>query len=202
MENEVIKKILEIGIAPAILLVVIFLIVQDPDRAVKLKSFITKPFFKFLRWFSKEHISSKVSGHVNEFFKRNLYPFLIESEKYNFKVKWVSKPNDPILKENGTLILRLKEENDQTKNIISAVQVAIPHVVCPLIRNNISTTSIKAIDLTILQKLTYKLGKHGKAIFKKFFLDPETNQDHEIGELIRNLFRLDRHGFFVPIFLN
>lgn len=200
--GDIIKEVLKIGLLPTILLIAVFLIVQDPDRAVKLKSIITEPFFKIGKWFSKEYISSTVSSNVNEFFKRNLYSLLTDSEKYNIKIKWVTKPTDPLLDKHGTLILRLKEDNDQTKNIISAVHVALPHIVCPLFRNSIHQSFIKSIDLTILQKLSYKLGKHGQATFKKYFLDPETNEDKTIGELIRDLFKLDTHGFFVPIFLN
>ena len=86
--SELVKEILKIGLIPALLLVVIYLIVQDPDRAVKLKAIITQPFFKAWKWFSKEHISSKVSSSVNEYFKRDLYSSLVNSDKYNFKVKW------------------------------------------------------------------------------------------------------------------
>lgn len=200
--GELVKEILKIGLIPALLLVVIYLIVQDPDRAVKLKAIITQPFFRALKWFSKEHISSKVSSSVNEYFKRDLYSSLVNSDKYNFKVKWVSKAADPILKENGTLILRMKEEKDQTKNILSAVHIALPHVVCPLTRKNINPNIVKSIDLTILQKLSYKFGAHGKAVYKKYFLEPETEKHEEIAKLISKLIRLDKHGFFVPIFLN
>ncbi len=200
--EELIKEILKLGLVPAFLLIVVILLIQDPDRGTKIKALITEPFFKLIKWFSKEYIASKVTDNVNEFFKRNIYNCLVDNEKYKFQVKWVSQTDDPVLSKNGTLILRLKEENDQTRNIISAVHVALPHVICPLIRNNISQLSVKAIDLTILQKLATKLGRHGVSTFKKYFLDPETNQNKEIGELVRLLLKLDNHGFFVPIFLN
>ena len=200
--EEIIKEILKFGFVPAFLLIVVILLIQDPDRAIKIKALITEPLFKLMKWFSKEYIASSVTSNVNEFFKRNIFNCLVDNEKYKFQVKWVSQTDDPVLSQNGTLILRLKEENDQTRNIISAVQVALPHVICPLIRNNISQSSVKAIDLTILQKLATKLGRHGMSTFRKYFLDPETNQNKEIGELVRKLLILDKHGFFVPIFLN
>lgn len=196
------KEILKIGLLPALLFVLIFLIFQDPDRIPKLKAVLTEPFFKLFKWFSKEHISSKVSSAVNEYFKKDFYSSLVNTDKYNFKVKWVSNTSDPVLNEDGSLILRLKEEPDQTKNILTAVHVALPHVICPLTRNNISLSCSKSIDLAILQKLSFKLGMHGKATFKRYFLDPETKKDEEIGHLISELIKLDKHGFFVPIFLN
>ena len=200
--DSLIKEILKFGLVPTFLLIVLFLIIQDPDRIIKLKAITTQPFFRLFKWFTKEHISSKVSSQVNEFFKQNLYSLLTNNERYYFKIKWVSNAKDPLFKENGSIILRLKEDSDQTKNIFTAVQAALPHTICPFIRKNINQTCVKSIDLTILQKLAYKLGKHGKAIFKRYYLDPETDEDKEIGVLLNKLFKLDKHGFFAPIFLN
>jgi len=106
------------------------------------------------------------------------------------------------LTENGTLIIRMKEETDQTKNILTAVNIALPHVLCPLIRKNINKTFEKSIDLAVLKKLANKLGKHGKSTFKRYFLDPETEIDSQISNLIVKLQSLDEHGFFIPIFIN
>ena len=200
--DELVKNILQYGLVPTFLLIALVLIIQEPDRAIKLKALITQPFFKLFRWFSKEHISSKVSSQANEFLNSNIFGLLTHSERFSLKVKWVSEPNDPILSKNGTLILRLKEEDDQTRNILSAVHSALPHVVCPLMRKNINITCEKSIDLTVLQKLSEKLGKHGKLTFKRYFLDPETDNDILINELIKKLITLDKQGFFVPIFIN
>src|SRR5690606_2496537 len=125
-------------------------IIQEPDRAEKLKALITQPFYRFFRWFSKEHISSRVASQANEFLSSSVFSQLTHSENYNIKVKWVKEASDPIFKENGSLILRMKEEDDQTQNILSAVHTALPHVLCPLIRKNINKTCEKSIDLAIL----------------------------------------------------
>lgn len=200
--DYLIKEILKFGLFPTFLLIILFLIIQDPERAIKIKAIITKPFFRLFKWFSREHISSKVSSQANEFLNLTVSSQLSNSEKYNIKVKWVKDANDPYFTENGTLILRMKEDVDQTKNILSAVNVALPHVLCPLIRKNINDTFEKSIDLVVLKKLSVKLGRHGKLTFKRYFLDPETELDSQIGNLIIKLESLDTHGFFVPIFLN
>lgn len=200
--EQIITEILKYGLLPAFLLIIIYLIIQEPERADKIKALITQPFFLFFRWFSKEYISSKVASQANEFLNSSVFSKLTHSDNYNIKVKWVKEKNDPILSMNGTLILRMKEDDDQTKNILSAVHTALPHVLCPLIRKNINTTCQKSIDLTVLKKLSTKLGKHGKLTFKKYFLDPETEIDFKISGLITKLQSLDEHGFFIPIFVN
>ena len=200
--DELIKEILKFGLIPTFLLVILFLVIQDPDRVYKIRALITEPFFKLFKWFSREHIASNVSSHANEFLNSSIFPLLTHSERYNVKVKWVKEVNDPILSKQGTLILRMKEDNDQTRNILSAVHTTLPYVLCPLIRANINKTCEKSIDLTVLMKLAEKLGKHGKITFKNYFLDPETENDFQIHELIKKLIILDKHGFFIPIFIN
>ncbi len=196
------SELLKFGLIPALLITIIILIVQKPERATQIKALITEPFYKFFRWFSREHISSKVTSYANEFLNSSIFSKLTHSERYALKVRWVSQPDDPILSQNGTLILRLKEEDDQTRNILSAVHAALPHVICPLIRTNINATCEKSIDLTVLKKLSEQLGKHGKITFKKYFLTPETDNDIHINALINKLVALDKYGFFIPIFLN
>ena len=74
--DELVKNILQYGLVPTFLLIALVLIIQEPDRAIKLKALITQPFFKLFRWFSKEHISSKVSSQANEFLNSNIFGLL------------------------------------------------------------------------------------------------------------------------------
>ncbi len=200
--EEIIKAILKFGLAPAILGFVIILLVQDPDRAEKLKALILKPFFRLKKWFSKSYISAEVASNVNQFLGKNIFPYTLSKEKHKIKVDWITSSNDSVFKKNGKLILRLKQDDDQTKNILNATQAAIPSIICPLIRGNIDYSTEKSIDLTLLKSLSEKLGRHGQFIYTKFFLKPETNEDETIGEKIERLVDLDNHGFFIPILLN
>jgi predicted RNA-binding protein with RPS1 domain len=200
--DEVIKEFLKIGLLPTILIIAIFLIVQDANRGEKLKSFLTKPFFRLFKWFSKTHISSQVNSSLNSFFKKNIFNHLVNNPNFEFKVKWVRGSKDSYLKEDGTLILRLTQDDDQTKNILNASQIALPYVVCPLIRSNIDQEISSAVDLTIMQNLADKLGRHAKAVFKRSFLDPEILNNPKLTELIPKLIELDKHGIYTPIFLN
>lgn len=200
--DEVLKALLKYGLLPVLMAVVIFLLVQDPDRAQKLKTLILMPFFRLKKWFSKSYIEAEVAANVNQFLGKNIFPYSLSSEKHKIKINWITNSNDSVFKKNGKLILRLKEDDDQTKNILNATQAAIPNIVCPLIRSNIDYSTEKSIDLTLLKSLSEKLGRHGQFVFTKYFLKPETKEDATIGKKIEKLVELDTHGFFVPILLN
>ncbi len=50
--DKIVELFLKFGLIPACLLIALFLIVQDPDRAVKLRVVIIEPFYKLFKWFS------------------------------------------------------------------------------------------------------------------------------------------------------
>ena len=200
--DELIKAFLKFGLVPTVLLVILILIVQDSSRAYALKKLVTKPFFRAFRWFSKTYVSSEISGTINSYFKNSIYNLMVHDPNTEVKIKWVSKTKDPYFKKDGSLILRIKEDDDQTKNILSAAQIAIPQIVCPLTRLHVDNHVFAAIDLTIMQNIADKIGRHGKFVFRKYFLEPETKNESRIGELIAKLIILDKHGLFTPILIN
>lgn len=110
-------------------------------------------------------------------------------------------PSDPILKEDGTLILRIRETKDQTLNVLTATEVAIPQVICPTLRSNLETQVNYAIDLTLLRKLAERLGKHAGPVFQQYFLRPAEEENGTVATLFSKLVEIDKNGTFVPIFL-
>ncbi len=187
---------LNYGLIQALLLIVIILIVQDPNRAFKLRSLIISPFYKLFKWFKRTYVANEVANNVNTFFSREL-----SGEDVSVKINWVRSEADPIFKK-GKLIVLMKKEEDQARNILTATKYALPKVVCPIFRHHVKSSYTSAIDLAILQKLANKLGNHGKYVFKKYFLNPEIESDQEIVETLQKLIKIDKTGLFTTIFLN
>lgn len=197
MEKAIIE-IFKIGTLPAILVYLMF----NVDKLDKLIAFITRPFFFFWKLFSRVHIASKVSGYLNDFANNHIISLLPSVDKVVFKIKWVSSPEDPILEDDNTIIIRLKEDNDQTRNILYATKIALPQIVCPYIRNNIDKGFETSIDLAILKKLANMLGNNGKLIFKKHFLDIELLSNLKIQIYFKKLVEIDNRGYLIPILIN
>ena len=183
------------------LLVVLFLIIQDPDRAVKLKAIFLKPLFDFFRWGSKQYIASEVAYSATHFLNTHVSRLVPSIPKTKIRIKWVTSPLDPVLSQDGSLILRLTETNDQTRNILAAVRVALPRVVCPTLRLNVESYATCAIDLALLRTLVERLGKHAQPVFQRYFYGPETEQDPRVAHLFQQLVLLDNAGVFVTVFL-
>jgi len=192
--------VLQYGI-PGLSIVLLILIVQDPDRALKLKALLLEPTFRFFKWGSRQYIASQTGYVVTQFFKKHVNKFIPSLGDIRVKIKWVTSPSDPVLSRDGTLIVCLKETNNQTLNILTAARAAMPHVVCSTLRPSIDYDLELAIDFTLLKKLTDRLGKHARSIFQRHFFVPEAEESGKLNELFKKLIVLDDFGIFVTIFL-
>lgn len=185
----------------AVVVAIIYLFVEDPNRAEKLQALVLEPTFRAFKWGSRRYMASKVGSTTTGFLQKYLGTYLSGTAKIKVAIKWVTSPSDPILSENGTLILYLQETNNQTKNILNATKVALPHIVCPLLRPHLKPAVRNAIDLTVLRRLADGLGAHARIVFQRYFIDPELTGDQEASELFANLVEIDTNGIFVVIFL-
>lgn len=192
--------VLQYGI-PGLLLVLLILIILDPDRALKLKALLLEPTYRLFKWGSRQYIASQTGYTVTQFFKKHVNRLIPSLGDIRVAIKWVTSPSDPILSKDGTLIVCLKETNNQTLNILTAARVAMPYVVCSTLRPCIDYYLESAIDLTLLKKLTDRLGKHARSIFQRQFLVPEVEENERVSELFRKLIVLDDFGIYVTIFL-
>jgi predicted RNA-binding protein with RPS1 domain len=198
--KEIINIILSYGLT-GVLLIALLLLIHDPDRAEKLKALFFKPLFFLFKWGSKEYLAAEVGYTATEFFKKHVKPFIPSMADTKIKIKWVTSASDPILSSDGTLILRLEETNDQTRNILAATRVSLPHVVCADLRSHLEQYAQVAIDLALLRNLADKLGKHARPIFQRYFLNPEIEKNKSVADLVVKLIKLDDNGIFLTIFL-
>ena len=205
MDAEIIKKILEFlakyGITGFFFIIIIILVFK-PDNAEKLKALIFTPTFRMFKWGSKQYISSKIISYSSEFLSSQLRKYLPNLPEVKLKIKWVSSNSDSILKENNTLILRMEETNDQTRNTLAATKLALPKIVLPTLRQNLQEYANCAIDLAILRKLSDKIGKRAFPVYQKYFLYPEINKHLNAAKLLNKLVTIDQKGIFVSIFLD
>jgi hypothetical protein len=200
--QELIEKLASYGL-PAILILLLVLIVQNPDRAEKLKLLIVTPFFKLLKWFGRSYVKSSLTTKLNKFFEKNLSDISNcgKQSVIKFTIDLSTDRND-VIKKNGKLIIRFKETDDQSQNLLLAAKIALPTIICPHIRPNIDSYVTRAIDLAFLKKLADNIDNHAKLVFTKHFLSPEIAEDQRINDLLRDLISIDRKGFFVSIFIN
>lgn len=194
--------IIALGLPLGALCFVLYQILKDPNKAEKYKALFISPFYKIGKWGAKKYIGAEVSYQVTEFFNRHMIRNIANVSDVKINVSWVESPEDPILKEDNTVIVCLRKTKDQARNILNAAQVVLPVISHPYLRANLDHYVTKSIDLVSLKILADKLGNHGAYALKKHFLDPQFLEDDKIQELFQRLVQIDNRGFFVSIFLN
>jgi len=187
------------------LLIVIILLVHDPNRAEQLKANFLYPTFRFFRWAPKKYLGAKIGSTINAFLQhyigRSVSSVSTHIRTPRVEIRWVSLPTDPIFSQDGTLILCLEDSNDQTKNILLATQAALPHIVLPTLRTRIGNHVSTAIDLVMLQKLTDGMARHAGPIFQRYFLDPKVQAEQRTADMFTKLIEIDSKGIFVFMFI-
>lgn len=186
------------GVVGLLVLIIVFLFLF-PDKVEKFQANILYPLFRWFRLGPKLYISKRVSSTVKEFFNRHLGRPLSTLKSLSIRIKWVTQSEDPILKEDGTIILRMQESDDQTHNLLTAANYVVATTICPTIRQRIAPEIGETIDLAILHRFAQQLGKHAIPIFHKHFLLPKVGEDHLT--LLEELIELDNAGVFVTVFL-
>lgn len=201
MDNllEVLKFIWSKGWIAA-LVVVLLLLIHDPDRAEKIKELVFLPVFRLFKRGSRQYMAAKVGYTATQFVKKELLALLPSATNVKIQVRWVKDPEDPILTSDGSLIVCMRETTDQTRNILAATQSALPRIVCPTLRPCIQEDLGDAVDLALLKKLAGALGTHAKPVFQKYFLKAADGNER-LQHMFSDLVELDGHGTFVAIFL-
>ncbi len=198
----IIALITLLGLPLALIVYAFIQILKNPNNADKYVALITKPFFKIFQWGSKKYIGSEVSYQVTEYYNRHVLKNIANKSDIKIEINWVLEEKQPILKEDNTIIVRLKKDKNQSKNILKAAETTIPIITFPDLRSNLEKYVIKSIDLVSLRRLAGMLGNHGKFSYKKYFLDPLIEQESRIAQHYQKLVEVDNRGFFLPIFLN
>jgi hypothetical protein len=200
LDPEILKFIWSKGWV-AVLVIILLLVIHNPDRAEKIKEIFFLPAFRFFKRGSRQYMAAKVGYTSTQFLKRELLPLIPSTANVKIQIRWVRSPTDQVLTKNGNLILCMRETNDQTRNILAATQAALPRVVCTTLRPYVNDDLEKAMDLTLLQKLASGLGKYAKPVFQRYFLGSSAEDNENLLDLFEKLVELDAHGTFVSIFL-
>ncbi len=185
-----------------LLMIIIILIVHNPDRVTQLKAIFLSPVYRLFKIGGKQYIAANICYTVTQFLRSQLVGVCKLSSLGKIKLRWVTSPKDPILKQSGTLILRMKDSEDQSLNLLNATRQALPIILCPAIRSNLEPYFQTAIDLTVLRKLANGIGAYAKPTFQRHFLSPETAADARVADLFAKLVEVDTRGIFVTVFLS
>lgn len=183
-----------------ILISVIVYMLQNPSEVVKIGTIVSKQL-SFISVMKKKYIEFNIENRVNEYVD-SIKQEANEILPYGINIEWVNRSNVESIVNNGEIIIRMKKDDQDEKNLVYATMAYISKGLLPQSRSYLDSVVSKSIDLTIGNKIFLKEHMKGSLeIFSKDVLMPEINSHPKIKEYFSTLSSLDNIGLFTRILL-
>lgn len=153
--------------------------------------------FKFFR---KKAIRFQIEGPLTKALKR-LSKELPEMDIPDLKIKWVNSENIQTKLKEGKAIIKLKYDNDNSRNVIKATSIYVKQAFLINSKPYLSENFIKAIDLTVTKKLLLNSNINNKGNIIPLFINENKNESNEVFEKCEKLEEIDDNGLFTRVIL-
>lgn len=151
--------------------------------------------FKFIR---KTAIKNNIEGPCTKALK-SIASELPDLEIPSLNIEWVNKENLETKLKEGKAIVRLKFEDDETKNIIKATSVYVKDAFLKHAKPYLAKSFREAIDLSITKKILLKSTKN--SITLSYFIDENSNLEDVVSEKCELIEEIDDNGLFTRVLL-
>lgn len=198
MENDVYTGILKPLIQDysiiGILLVIIFVLIWNPEKTKIWKGWIEHFFSTVIRSWRKPAIKDRVEGNFNIAVKK-VAKDLSNINMPKMSIQWV-KEDDFISKlRDGTAIVNLKFSTDISENIVKVASIYVKHRVLPNAKHYMNKPLKSAIDLNIIRKILLSLEKDRDENLNTFFTENE-KELNEVEDKSTQIHYVDNAGLF------
>lgn len=191
--------ILKYGISPIVLIMLgIFLALHYQEEIQKYSVTFWKGVRIFWKKADKKIVSNDIEGRVNRFTK-SLKKEMTHFEPVGVQIQWVEEGESPSeFFNDGRLIIRMREHQNQNKNFVYASMVFISRTVLQKTKKYISKTQKESLDLFIAKKLFEKEKPQIADQFFEDFFSPKMDIA-KVAELVEKYSIIDKAALFFPV---
>lgn len=152
--------------------------------------------FKSLR---KHSIKSDVEGPCTKALK-SIANELPDIDIPALTINWVSEDNLETALKDGKAIVKLKFEDNPTKNIVKATTIYVKDAFLKHTKPYINEDFRKALDISVTKKILLKIEKNSSNILSTF-IDENTSESSDVFERCELIEDIDDNGLFTRILL-
>lgn len=153
--------------------------------------------FKFFR---KKAIRFQIEGPLTKALKR-ISKELPEIDIPDLKINWVNSDNLQTKLKEGKAIIKLKYDNDNSRNVIKATSIYVKDAFLVNSKPYLSENFVKAIDLTVTKKILLNSDIKNKGNIIPIFINENKNENNEVFEKCEKLEEIDDNGLFTRVIL-
>lgn len=176
----------------------IFLGLHYQEEIQKYSVVLWKGIRIFWRKADKRIVANDIQGRVNRFAK-SLSKEMTDFESVGVQIQWIEEGESPSeFFNDGRLIIRMREHQNQNKNFVSASMVFITTTVLTKAKKYISKAQKESLDLFIGRKL---FEKEKRQVAEQFFVDffsPKMDTKG-IADLVEKYNLIDKVALFFPV---
>ena len=198
MDIRISNSVIVLSVSVVISVVIVVSVALAPFEWAKLVWRILSYFFSKL---TRHYAAASVQGDATKLVNRRLVRKLSDVHDVQFRVDWVEKPSDARLLQDGRVIVRMRRERDQARNVLAAVGTALPHILFPHLRPYAERRFTAAVDLQLLRLLVEVLGDLAQTTYATDYLEPQTRADPHLHDLLRLFHQINAGGLFETVLL-
>lgn len=190
------------GITGGLLLIILFLlyiIFVKTDNVKTIAGWIYQLIAFPLKGFRKKAVKYKVEAPCTKAL-RKIASELPDIEIPDLNINWVNEDNLNTILKSGKAIVKLKYENDHTKNIVKATSLYVKEAFLNHTKPYLNIPLKKAIDVSVTKKILLKISKNQGNIMSTF-IDESSTSEEELLEKYEQIEEIDDSGLLTRILL-
>ena len=152
--------------------------------------------FKFIR---KRAIRFQIEGPTTRALK-NISKEIPDIEIPDLVIEWVSEDNLQTKLKEGKAIIKLKFDDDNTRNILKATNIFVRDAFLKHTKPYLHDSFRKALDLIVSKKILLQIKTNQSNLISQFFEENSGDSD-EVFEKCERIEEIDDHGLMTRILL-
>ncbi|MCC7131790.1 MAG: hypothetical protein IT352_04050 [Gemmatimonadales bacterium] len=176
-------------------------IVINPTLAFRASELFWRVVSFFFHAADRRHAAAAVQGKASQFINNHVFSRLSDLPSVRLEVQWIETASEARQIADGDIIVRMRRDRDQTRNILGAVRVTLPQILYPGARPYLDPVLTNAMDLELLRILADVLGDHASRVFHADILTPEVQGDAILIDLLGRLESINESGLFQAVLL-
>ncbi|MBI5372557.1 MAG: 30S ribosomal protein S1 [Sphingobacteriales bacterium] len=190
------------GLPGILILVIIFMLYVAATKPENFKIYFGF-LYQTLAWpfksFRKKAIRYRIEGPTTKALK-TISKEIPDIEIPDLVIKWVSEDNLLTKLQEGKAIIKLKFENDNTRNVLKATHIFVRDAFLKHSKPYFSDSFKKAMDLIVTKKLLLQI-KNNQSNLVSMFFEENTIDNDEVFEKCEKIEEVDDNGLFTRILL-
>lgn len=191
------------GLPGSLIVVLIFVLYVAANKPENFKIYFGFIYY-LLAWpftiFRKRAVRFQIEGPTTKALKK-IAKEIPEIDIPELIIKWVSEDNLAVKLKEGKAIIKLKFENDNTRNILKSTNIFVREAFLKSCKPYLNESFRKALDLIVSKKILMQIKNNQANLISLFYEENSVDDNKEVFEKCEKIEEIDDNGLMTRILL-